>query len=68
MELYESENIFAFRHRGYPLFCPHCYSNVNLSLSDYKQHLEKYPSICMYCCKVWRIEKDEWVESSILKK
>lgn len=57
----ESENLFAFKHQGYPLYCPYCGKNVNMFLIDYRKHLEIKPSTCMYCSKTWKVKNDKWI-------
>jgi hypothetical protein len=56
-----SENIFFFKHRGSPFFCPYCNMNVNLKLEDYRKHLEINPFTCLHCEKVWAVDNDKWV-------
>ena len=58
---FHSENIFAFKHRGSPLYCPHCDKEVDLSREDYKNHLEETPSTCLDCNKSWKLENNMWV-------
>lgn len=62
---YESQNIFVFKQRSYPLFCPYCNMNVNLSLDKYKLHLENYPDTCLYCENKWELKEDTWIEKEL---
>jgi hypothetical protein len=65
MVVSQSENIFAFKYRGYPLYCPHCQMNVNLNLPKYKSHFELNPSTCMHCKRVWEVEGNKWIEEAV---
>lgn len=64
----QAENLFAFLHQGYPLYCPNCQQNVNMFMVDYRDHLEKHPSTCMYCKTVWKKKVSQWVDAEELTR
>lgn len=66
MSSIQADNFIAFVHQGYPLYCPNCHQNVDTSSIDYKNHLQKHPSTCMYCKTVWAKKVRQWVDEKEL--
>lgn len=64
----QSENLFAFLHQGYPLYCPYCHRDVNIISVDYINHSRKHPSTCMYCKTVWKKKVSQWVDAEELAR
>lgn len=47
-----------------PTHCPHCHKIINLFLIDWRNHLQRNPSTCIHCEKVWQVENNKGRETN----
>lgn len=66
MDSLQADNFIAFVHQGYPLYCPICHRNIEIDSIEYKNHLQKHPSTCMYCKTIWKKKVRQWVDEKEL--